>query len=302
MKADHYDEFAASYDAENAGSLLNAWYERPAMLRLAGDVRGRKILDAGCGSGPLSAELRDRGAEMTGFDGSLARIELARRRLGDDVPLTLVDLARPLPYADDTFDDVVASLVLHYLEDWQPPLTELHRVLKPGGRLILSVNHPLVRPFLFPDEDYFASLRFSAVLGGLRVRGPARDADVLAPPPARDDRRLHRCGVPHRVRGRTCTLPGHAVRTSPATHRERRADRLRVLPLLRPRGPLRPPRSVNRCGLPPRASLSSDGFGKTQPSEPCGRIEVARPAVALRNRSGDHPVVVTHRRSASSAC
>lgn len=161
MKADHYDEFAASYDAENAGSLLNAWYERPAMLRLAGDVRGRKILDAGCGSGPLSAELRDRGAEMSGFDGSPAMIELARRKLGDDVPLTVADLAQPLPYADDTFDDVVSSLVLHYLEDWEPPLAELHRVLKPGGRLILSVNHPLTRPFLVPDEGYFGTRQFT---------------------------------------------------------------------------------------------------------------------------------------------
>lgn len=161
MKADHYDEFAASYDTENSGSLLNAWYERPAMVRLAGDVRGRKILDAGCGSGPLSAELRDRGADMTGFDGSPSMIELARRRLGDDASLTVADLAHPLPYADDTFDDVVSSLVLHYLEDWQPPLTELHRVLKPGGRLILSVNHPLVRPFNFPKEDYFAVRQFS---------------------------------------------------------------------------------------------------------------------------------------------
>ncbi|MFI2365181.1 class I SAM-dependent methyltransferase [Promicromonospora sp. NPDC019610] len=161
MKPDHYDEFAASYDTENSGSLLNAWYERPAMVRLAGDVRGRKILDAGCGSGPLSAELRDRGADMTGFDGSPSMVELARRRLGDDVPLTVADLAQPLPYADDTFDDVVSSLVLHYLEDWRPPLTELHRVLKPGGRLILSVNHPLVRPFNYPKEDYFAVQQYS---------------------------------------------------------------------------------------------------------------------------------------------
>ena len=112
-KVDHYDGFAASYDAENAGSLLNAGYERPAMLRLAGDVRGRKILDAGCGTGPLSAELRHRGAEMTGFDGRPRDDRARPRRLGDDVPLTVADLARPLPYADDTFDDVVASLVLH---------------------------------------------------------------------------------------------------------------------------------------------------------------------------------------------
>lgn len=161
MQADHYDAFAASYEAENASSLLNAHYERPAMIRLAGEVRGRQILDAGCGSGVLTAELRGRGAVMTGLDGSPAMIELARHRLGDDVPLHVADLALPLPFATDTFDDVTASLVLHYLRDWHGPLTEFKRVLKPGGRLILSVNHPTVHLFNHPDEDYFATRQYS---------------------------------------------------------------------------------------------------------------------------------------------
>lgn len=69
-------------------------------------------------------------------------LELARRRLGDSADLQVASLGSPLPYADDTFDDVVASLVLHYLQDWGPALAELRRVLKPGGRLIASVDHP----------------------------------------------------------------------------------------------------------------------------------------------------------------
>lgn len=161
MKADHYDSFAAGYDAENASSLLNEYYERPAMLALAGDVTGRRILDAGCGSGPLSAALRAKGATIAAFDGSAEMVAIARRRLGDDVPVTVADLAAPLPFADGEFDDVVASLVPHYLEDWAGPLAELRRVLKPGGRLILSVNHPLVRVFTHPDEDYFATRSYS---------------------------------------------------------------------------------------------------------------------------------------------
>jgi SAM-dependent methyltransferase len=156
-----YDEFAEAYSADNEVNLLNGYYERPAMLRLAGDVDGRRILDAGCGSGPLSAALRDRGAIMTGFDLSTAMIELARRRLGDDADLTVADLAKPLPYADAAFDDVVASLVLHYLEDWTEPLAELRRVLKAGGRLILSVNHPILYTALNPDGDYFDVAEFS---------------------------------------------------------------------------------------------------------------------------------------------
>ena len=53
-----YDSFAEGYTASNETGFVHAYYERPAMLALAGDVAGRRILDAGCGSGPLSAALR----------------------------------------------------------------------------------------------------------------------------------------------------------------------------------------------------------------------------------------------------
>jgi 2-polyprenyl-3-methyl-5-hydroxy-6-metoxy-1,4-benzoquinol methylase len=69
-RVNDYDSFAEAYSAENENSLVNAHYERPGMLALAGDVAGRRILDAGCGSGPLSAALRDRGAVITGIDAS----------------------------------------------------------------------------------------------------------------------------------------------------------------------------------------------------------------------------------------
>jgi SAM-dependent methyltransferase len=87
---------------------------------------------------------------------------LARRRLGDDADLHLADLGRPLPFPDGAFDDVVASLVLHYLEDWAAPLAELRRVLKPGGRLIASVNHPIQgHPVVRPGADYWATYLWS---------------------------------------------------------------------------------------------------------------------------------------------
>ncbi|MBN6054842.1 class I SAM-dependent methyltransferase, partial [Nonomuraea sp. RK-328] len=71
-------------------------------------------------------------------------LELARRRLGDGADLRVADLRDPLPFPDGAFDDVVASLVLHYLEDWGPTLSELRRVLRTGGRLIVSVDHPMI--------------------------------------------------------------------------------------------------------------------------------------------------------------
>ena len=108
-QANDYDSSAEAYSAENENSLLNAYYERPAMLALAGDVTGRRILDAGCGSGPLSAALRDRGAVVTGIDASAGMLVLARRRLGDDTALHVVDLSDHLPFADGEFDDPAAG-------------------------------------------------------------------------------------------------------------------------------------------------------------------------------------------------
>ncbi|MFF3431357.1 class I SAM-dependent methyltransferase [Streptomyces sp. NPDC002602] len=161
-QANDYDSFAEAYSAENEINLVNAYYERPGMLALAGDVAGRRILDAGCGSGSLSAALRERGAVVTGIDASAGMLALARRRLGDDVALHVVDLSDRLPFADGAFDDVVASLVLHYLEDWVPTLAELRRVLRPGGRLIASVDHPFVAyAFQDPRPDYFATTSYT---------------------------------------------------------------------------------------------------------------------------------------------
>jgi ubiquinone/menaquinone biosynthesis C-methylase UbiE len=163
-RVNDYDSFAEAYSAENEASLINAYYERPAMLALAGDVAGRRILDVGCGSGPLLAALRDRGAIVTGIDKSAGMLELARRRLGDDADLLVAELGSPLPFPDDTFDDVTASLVLHYLEDWGPALAELRRVLKPGGRLIVSVNHPFTENLWHREAglepDYFATYNY----------------------------------------------------------------------------------------------------------------------------------------------
>jgi SAM-dependent methyltransferase len=143
-----YDSFGEAYVAANEHGLINGYYTRPAIMDLAGDVAGRRILEAGCGAGPISARLRDRGATVAGFDSSAKMVELARKRLGSDADLRIADLGGPLPYPDGAFDDVIAALVLHYLEDWTGPLAELRRVLRPGGRLIVAVDHPFAVDFL----------------------------------------------------------------------------------------------------------------------------------------------------------
>jgi SAM-dependent methyltransferase len=64
-----------------------------------------------------------------------------------------------------TFDDVTASLVLHYLQDWGPALAELRRVLRPGGRLIVSVDHPYAENLWHREAglkpDYLATYNYT---------------------------------------------------------------------------------------------------------------------------------------------
>ena len=161
MNASNYDDFANAYAIENESSLLNAYYERPAVLELAADVQGRRVLDIGCGAGVLAEALMSSGAEVSGFDASQEMIALARKRLGGSADLRVSRLGEPLPYEDDSFDDAVSSLVFHYLPDWSLALREVRRVLKPGGRLIMSVNHPILYPWNHRGSDYFKVTEYS---------------------------------------------------------------------------------------------------------------------------------------------
>lgn len=138
-----YDAIADGYAAGVETAPYNALYERPAMLAMLPPVDGRRVLDAGCGSGLYCQLLLERGARVTGVDESARMVAHARRRLADrDVELRVADLRDPLPYGDGSFDGVLSALTLHYLEDWAPPLAEFRRVLAPDGWLLLSTHHP----------------------------------------------------------------------------------------------------------------------------------------------------------------
>ncbi len=155
--AKQYDAMAEKYSDANDDGVYNSLYERPAMLSILGPLTGARVLDVGCGAGQLSAELADRGASVTGVDVSPAMIEIARGRLGARARFEVADIDDPLPFATDSFDLVVASLVLHYIEDWVPALTEIRRVLTPAGKVTLSTHHPTMDWKLHSPENYFAT-------------------------------------------------------------------------------------------------------------------------------------------------
>jgi SAM-dependent methyltransferase len=157
----NYDEFAVAYSEDNESNAWNAFYERPASLALAGDVTGLRVLDAGCGGGAHAAALIAKGAEVTGIDKSVALLAIARNRLGPDVRLEQADLNAGLAFEDGLFDLVLASLVMHYLQDWRPVLIEFRRVLAPGGRLVMSTHHPFMDHVLAQGSNYFETYEFA---------------------------------------------------------------------------------------------------------------------------------------------
>jgi SAM-dependent methyltransferase len=149
-----YDEMGIRFQRHAANGTYNAHYDRPAMQAALGPVAGLRVLDAACGPGFLLETLLDDGAICAGFDASTAMLSLARDRLGDRAELIEARLGEPLPYPDGRFDVVACALAIHYVRDRAAAFAELRRVLRPGGRLVASTQHPFV-DWLRKGGSYF---------------------------------------------------------------------------------------------------------------------------------------------------
>ncbi|MEL7296615.1 MAG: methyltransferase domain-containing protein [Pseudomonadota bacterium] len=139
-----YEALAEGYAAIAEQKAENGYNEHPAMRAQLGDVRGLSVLDAGCGPGFLTRDLLSLGAaSVVALDVSPTMIRLAEERNGPTVEYHVADLAQPIEQGDASFDLVVSSLALDYVRDWSRPLGEFYRLLKPAGRLLFSVQHPM---------------------------------------------------------------------------------------------------------------------------------------------------------------
>ena len=150
-----YEALADDF-ADNAPEKpYNADLERPGTRQLLPSLSGLDVLDAGCGPGITTEELLDAGASVVGADVSPRMLAHASERVGADADLLRLDLATKLPFTDDTFDLVHASLVFTYVRDWDALFAEVARVLRPGGRVVFSTQHPMDDAIRLDVEDYF---------------------------------------------------------------------------------------------------------------------------------------------------
>lgn len=149
---DVYDEMAEGYAASNPGADARARYEWPGVRAVLPPLDGTRVLDAACGSGHYSSYVDEQGADVVGIDASEEMIEEARRRHGDGIRFEVADLRETLPLESDDVDLVVCQLALDHVEDWDPVLAEFARVLRDGGDLVLSLDHPFTTYFVIEEE------------------------------------------------------------------------------------------------------------------------------------------------------
>jgi len=150
------DNFTDGVDPEYTEQII------PLIVSTLGDAE--RVLDVGAGEGQVSRVLAARGVDVVGIDISHAQLSVAdQRSAGTGIGYARAS-ADGLPFCDEAFDAVVASLVFEHIDALDEAVSEVSRVLAPGGRFLFLLNHPLLQTpgsgwiddqVLDPPEQYW---------------------------------------------------------------------------------------------------------------------------------------------------
>jgi ubiquinone/menaquinone biosynthesis C-methylase UbiE len=176
-----WDRFSADYQREAQLPTDVAHYgpdvPTEAELHLLGDLRGKRVLELGCGAGQCSIAFAKQGATAIGVDFSAEQLAYGRRLSEEEdvkVELRLGDMADLAFLRADSIDLAFSAFSFQYVEDLNRVFRQVHRVLKVGAPLVFSLPHPA---YYLIDEDaedplviqrsYFARGRYDFKWGGL---------------------------------------------------------------------------------------------------------------------------------------
>jgi ubiquinone/menaquinone biosynthesis C-methylase UbiE len=138
---DFHDQWASTIDVD--GIRVSDYFEACTapenrfILRQLGDVRGKRLLDLGCGAGENSVYFAQRGADCVASDYSPGMVNVALQLAANNgvkVEGKVIN-AMAIDYPDNSFDIVYAANLLHHIPDPMVTIQEIHRVLKPGGKM-----------------------------------------------------------------------------------------------------------------------------------------------------------------------
>jgi ubiquinone/menaquinone biosynthesis C-methylase UbiE len=136
------DEMSMAYTED--GDLNRQFLLNPAFDELIGEVKNKKVFDAGCGEGYLCRLLAERGAEVLGVDYSKNMIEVAIKKTPEGMEIKYKrGNCEKLDFLDDnSFDVIVSNMVLHDLAKFKDAINEMYRLLVKDGISVFSILHP----------------------------------------------------------------------------------------------------------------------------------------------------------------
>jgi SAM-dependent methyltransferase len=145
---DFYDDskvFETYQKHREAPDTANETIEQPILWEMIGKPRGLDVVDLGCGDARVTSKFEELGAKSyMGIEGSKRMFELASKSKIAGFSRVLLMNLEELELSKESFDLAVSSLAFHYVADLPKLLTRVHEALKPGGRLIFSVEHPVI--------------------------------------------------------------------------------------------------------------------------------------------------------------
>lgn len=156
-----FDTVAPAYDTTNTVlSVGNDILWRIATTRAVNPRAGERILDVAAGTGTSSASLAKSGAHVVAVDFSPGMIAVGRRRQAGNDRIEFVEAdATALPFEDDSFDAVTISFGLRNVVEPKKALAEFHRVVKPGGRVVIcEFSTPPLAPLAKAYDFYLAKV------------------------------------------------------------------------------------------------------------------------------------------------
>ena len=167
LAQDAYDELAEKYAELSDIKPHNAYYDRPAMKSLIGDVSGSLILDAGCGPGAYTEWFLSKGADVIAIDANKRMLSCAKERNGKRARYYHANLEEPLDFMkDSSIDGILSALTINYIKDLNQLFEEFYRILRKGGWFVFSTEHPFFSYKYFELDNYFETQKIGCTWTG----------------------------------------------------------------------------------------------------------------------------------------
>jgi len=150
---EQYGLWAKEYDVEFNPAIIS---EKEKPIKSLGKLKGKKVLDLGCGTGRNSVKIAEKGAEVIGIDLSKEMLEIAREKAEKfnlNIQFIEQDFSDKIKFKSEKFDVIICDLVFGHLKDTFPVIKEMKRVLKKRGIIVITDLHPFAW-FLPPGRKY----------------------------------------------------------------------------------------------------------------------------------------------------